>query len=316
MPVNLRAILVIIGIFLTAPAAAQSCNFGISGPSFGSVDPLSSSPVDVTATLSINCSGVPLTTVRICPSIGAGSGGATAATRQMISGASTLNYNLYQDAARTTIWGSYNWAYPPTPPTIDLQLNLGGNGSRSVPIYARVFGSQSSALPGSYSSSFAGAETDFIYGILGVLPCPNIIVLPQHGNPTLTASADIANNCSVTAQDINFGTHGTLGTNVDAKGGVTVTCTPGTNYTISLGPGQGNGSPSARKMFNGAHFITYGLYRDPTRAQPWGDTAGADTVSGTGSGVSIVLDVYGRVPPQSFSTTGVYNDTIVVTVSY
>jgi len=313
----MRRLLVVAAIvLLPSSVLAQSCNFNISAAAFGNVDTLSGAPTDTTATLAISCTSVPLTTVRICPSIGAGSGGATASARQMKSGGSTLNYQLYQDVGRTVVWGSFNWGLPGTPPTIDLPIALNGTGSANVTIYGRVFGGQSAATPGTYTSNFSASDDDFIFATLGVLPCPNVIVFPQHAHPTFTASASVLANCNVVAQDINFGTQGILQTNVDAAAQLTVSCTPGTNYDVGLDGGQTNASPSARLMALGAQTITYGLFRDAIRTLVWGNTIGTNTATGTGNGAAQIFSVYGRVPPQTTPSAGTYRDTIVVTITF
>ncbi|TJW06891.1 MAG: spore coat protein U domain-containing protein [Mesorhizobium sp.] len=90
----------------------------------------------------------------------------------------------------------------------------------------------------------------------------------------------------------------TLSANVDATGQVSVTCTSAAAYTVSLSGGT-TGSPSTeRKMSKGAETVTYGLYKDVHRTQPWGDSSTPDgTVPVTRSGVAQNLTVYGRVPP-------------------
>src|SRR5262245_5323173 len=170
---------------LLAPSATfgQSCNFNISSVVFTNVDTLSSADTDVTATIAVSCTGVALTTIRICPSIGAGSGGATASARQMTAGASTLNYQLYQDAGRSVVWGSYNWVLPGTPPSMELPLALDGTGCTNLTIYARAFGGHATVPPGTSTTSFSAADTDFVYAPLGIFAWPNLL-LPQHGHPT------------------------------------------------------------------------------------------------------------------------------------
>jgi spore coat protein U-like protein len=59
--------------------------------------------------------------------------------------------------------------------------------------------------------------------------------------------------------------------------------------------------------------VTYGLYKDAARSLPWGSTAGVNTASGTGTGLTQTLTVYGRVPPQTTPNAGAYTDTIVAT---
>ncbi|MBB4226907.1 spore coat protein U-like protein [Rhizobium mongolense] len=130
-------------------------------------------------------------------------------------------------------------------------------------------------------------------------------------------NANVAANCLVAIQNIDFGTKGVLNANVDATGSVTATCTPGTTYTISLNGGTTNSAPMARKMSRGAETVTYALYKDVARSQPWGDAASpGSTVAGTGNGAAQVLTVYGRVPPQDTPNPGTYTDTVVVTLTY
>jgi spore coat protein U-like protein len=87
-----------------APAWAGHCSFNTVGTvAFGSYDVFSSGPLDTTATVSYKCSP-PVTTPTI--SLSAGGGGAFNPRRMTgPSVGSTADYNLYLDAARTTIWG-------------------------------------------------------------------------------------------------------------------------------------------------------------------------------------------------------------------
>lgn len=312
----IRRLFAMLLVLLTPSAAlAQSCNFSISSVTFTNVDTLSSANTDITATVAISCTGIALTSVRICPSIGAGSGGATASARQMIAGSSSLNYQLFQDTARSVVWGSYNWALPGTPPTIDLPLAANGAGSTNVTIYARAFGGQGSVPPGTYTTSFTAADTDFVYAALGVLPCPNML-LPQHAHPTFSGSATVLSNCKVAAADIGFGSQGVLSANVDQTGSVSVTCTAGTTFNVGLDDGHANAGPTGRVMALGGNQVKYGLYRDAARSLVWGSTIGTNTLGGTGNGSAQNLTVYARVPPQVTPPAGTYNDVIVVTVTY
>ncbi|CAN0652670.1 Spore coat protein u [Nitratireductor aquimarinus] len=296
-------------------ARAQSCNFTISDMSFGAVDTLSGGAVNGTATINVNCTGLSLTRILICPSIGVGSGGATVSARQMTSGGDTLAYQLYSDAGRTAVWGSYFWGFAATPPTLELTLGVLGSGAASFTLYGQVFGGQSTVPAGTYLSAFSGADMNFIYRYTLLSDCSNLS--GQTASPSFTVTASIADNCLVTTQDLDFGAHGVLTGNVDTTGGVTVTCTPGTAYTVGLDGGQAAAPPAARLMSKGSETVTYGLYQDAARSLPWGLTAiPGEAVPGTGSGSGQVLTVYGRVPPQTTPSPGTYTDTVVVTVTY
>jgi spore coat protein U-like protein len=67
-------------------------------------------------------------------------------------------------------------------------------------------------------------------------------------------------------------------------------------------------------MMSGARAITYGLYRNPARTEGWGELTGS-TVEGTGTGDTVRLPIYGRVPPQ-IAGPGAYSDTVVVNIFY
>lgn len=314
----MRVLSFILFLLVTAgPAAAQMCSFGISSVSFGAVNLLSGANADTTATLSISCTGMANSTVRICPNIGSGSGGATASARQMLSGANILQYQLYQDAARTTVWGSFFWAFAARPPTINLALGAGGSATQSVTIYGRVFGSQGTVPPGSYSSSFTAAAVIVRYRNGTMNACGMGALGWMTANPTFSATATIASNCLVSANNVNFGSHGILSAPVDATGAVATACTVGTAYTIGLNGGLSNAPPGARLMKKGAESITYGLYKDAARSQIWGDASTpGSTISGTGNGLTGNNTVYGRVPAQNTPSAGLYSDTVVVTVTY
>ena len=101
-----------------------------------------------------------------------------------------------------------------------------------------------------------------------------------------------------------------------AVNSVSVTCTAGTIYSVGLGNGSSGGTgPTTRLMGNAAtsEKITYGIYRDSSYAMPWGNVAGTDTVSATGTGTAQNYSGYGRVPVQTTPPPLTYTDTVVVT---
>lgn len=90
-------------------------------------------------------------------------------------------------------------------------------------------------------------------------------------------------SCLVATQNVDFGTNGLLGANVDSTGIVSVTCIPGNAYTVALSNGLTDTGPTARTL--GWQLVSYGLYKDSNRTQPWGDPATpGSTVPGTGTG--------------------------------
>lgn len=305
--------LALCGWVLTRQAQAASCTFSISTLNFGTVDTLSGAAVDATATLSINCTNVTTGHVRICPNIGAGSGGATGGVRHMrnVSNA-PLDYTMSTDVGATVLWGSIEQALLGTPPTIDINTSLFGSISTTRTIYGRVSGGQQTAATGSYLSTFGAADVKISYSELALFNC---LTLSSPVSAPFTVQATVPDNCLISAQTVDFGSHGVLASNLDATGAVSVTCTQGTAWSVALNDGQTGAGPTARRMVLGASYVTYGLYRDAARAQPWGTGPGL-TQGGTGSGLAQVLTVYGRVAPQTTPPPGTYSDVVVATVTY
>lgn len=312
-----HAIVALSAVFCGSPVWAQTCSFSMSDMNFGFVNLAGGASPNSTATLNVTCnnSGGKLF-VRICPNINAGSGGQVSGVRQMKLGSTStaLNYQLYQDALRLTPWGSVDQTALGSHLVIELPLP-GLITTVSYPVYGRISASQASAAKGLYTSSFAAAETRFNYEFhnTGATNCAgmtqNLTRVP------FTVTAVVEPTCIVSAQSINFGSHGVLRTDVDATGSISLTCTVNLPYTVSLNGGLSNSPPAARRMTRSSASVTYGLYRDTNRANVWGSAAG-QIASGTGNGSAQTLTVYGRVPAQNTPAPGLYSDTVVVTVNY
>lgn len=132
---------------------------------------------------------------------------------------------------------------------------------------------------------------------------------------SMAVSSTIQASCSVSASALAFGTYS--GSQLDATTTVDVTCTNTTPYNIGLNAGTGTGATvSSRKMTAGSTTLNYALYSDSGHATNWGNTVGTDTVTGTGTGASQSLTVYGRIAGSQTSAPGSYADTITVTVTY
>jgi len=298
---------------LARPASAASCSFSISTLDFGTVDTLSGAAVDATATLSINCTNVVLGHVRVCPNIGAGSGGATGSVRHMRNASNApLDYTMSTDVGAAVLWGSIEQALLGTPPTIDINTSLFGSVSTTRTIYGRVSGGQQTAATGNYVSTFGAADVKISYSEVALFNC---LTLSAPVTAPFVVQAVVPDNCLISAQTVDFGSHGVLASNLDATGAVSVTCTQGTAWSVALNDGQTGTGPTGRRMVLGASYVTYGLYRDAARAQPWGATMGL-TQGGTGSGLAQNLTVYGRVGPQATPPPGTYTDVVVATVTY
>lgn len=315
MKTFLAAALLVLAAATTA--RAQSCSYSVTNVNFGTVNLLSGSAIDSSATIQATCGGVQTLnlSVRICFNFGAGSGGTTGSTRTMANGSNRLQYQLYQDAARTIPWGHTDIPSLGTPGTLDFLLLPTGSVTYSKTIYARILGNQPTTPGGFYTSLFSGAQARFNAASFTLVAPACTAVTSNPVTPTFSVNASVDRTCTVTAQDLDFGRHGVLRTQTDASSQLTVSCTSGLPYTVGLNGGSTNQAPTARRMSGNGQFITYGLYRNSARSLPWGDTAGT-MIGGTGTGVGQNLAVYGRVPVQTTPSPGLYSDTVAVTVTY
>ena len=137
---------------------------------------------------------------------------------------------------------------------------------------------------------------------------------------TLNVSATVTANCTVSSSALAIGNVNPIsGSDVDATGGISVTCTNGTGWTATAGVGSGSGaSYAARRMTAGSDLLSYNIYTDAARTNVWGDgTGGTATIADSGTGVAQNVTVFGRVPSgQTSVPPGGYADTVAVTVTY
>ena len=118
-----------------------TCSVAASGVNFGAYDISLATPDDSTGDVTVTCTYVPpggATGVNIQASLSPGVSGSYS-PRQMAFGSARLNYNLFLDATRTSIWG--NGLSGTGIATASFTVGPGvGNGTRSAqfPVYGRV----------------------------------------------------------------------------------------------------------------------------------------------------------------------------------
>lgn len=120
-----------------------NCKVGTSSMVFGNYDPLvtnKTSALNVTGSVSVQCTrGAPGITLTL--DNGANSAHASGTTRAMAGGGSYLSYELFTDAARTTVWNTINAvSYVPT-----------SMAAASLPVYGQIPGGQDVPAAASYS---------------------------------------------------------------------------------------------------------------------------------------------------------------------
>jgi spore coat protein U-like protein len=136
---------------------------------------------------------------------------------------------------------------------------------------------------------------------------------------TFQVTADVQNNCTVSAAPMPFGNYTVFGKLEFAiNGDILVVCSSGLNYAIGLNAGLGPGATvTTRAMIGpGSAALSYGLFQDASFAVNWGNTPGTDTVSRTGNGGQQHIVVFGVIPLGQFVASGTYADTITATVTF
>ena len=126
-----------LALALAAQSAAAVCLIGATGVSFGPYDPRSASTTDGAGTLTFTgCTAA--YTIALSPGTSN-----SYAPRKMAAGPYNLNYNLYTDTGRNTVWGDG------TPGTSVVSVSGQPNGAAHT-VYGRIPAGQNLGA-GSYS---------------------------------------------------------------------------------------------------------------------------------------------------------------------
>lgn len=131
-------------IVLIAARGEAACTISTTAVNFGTYNVFATSADDATGQITYRCTSPrpPLVTIQL------DKGGAPSFNpRQMSRGSEKLNYNLYRDSTRSTIWGDGTGgtqAYSRTSPPLNSNINL--------PVYGRIPAGQDVSA-GAYSNT-------------------------------------------------------------------------------------------------------------------------------------------------------------------
>ncbi len=278
-------------LFLAAcavrPAAAASCTVTSTNIQFGT---FSGTTIAITGTLTVKCTSGSAYNV----GIDAGSGsGATVNNRLMTAtGGAELGYQLFRDAAHTLNWGNTAG--------VDTVAGTGTGNNQTISVYAQ--------LP---SNEYAAANS-YTDATVNVFVTGSFTTATSHFN----VKATVSKACHIAATSLNFGAYAK--TLINATSTISVTCTNTTTYNVGLDAGTATGATVTNRSMTGpnATLLSYKLFRDSSRTLNWGNTAGTDTVAGTGNGAVQSLTVYGQIPAGQNVRAGNYTDTITATITY
>jgi spore coat protein U-like protein len=143
----------------------------------------------------------------------------------------------------------------------------------------------------------------------------------QQSSTSLTVSATVTKNCTITTAPVAFGNYDSVNANatapLDGIGTVTVKCTKGAAAKVGLDVGA-HSQGATRRMGQGAtDYLTYELYKDTGRASIWGNTV--DTALDVPVATTQTprnFTVYGRVLQAQDAAVGNYTDTVLATVNF
>lgn len=146
----------LLGLPQAASAACPGCTCTVTttAVAFGIYDPFSPTDHDAAGNVNVACT-VPLLIgilVTYNVKLDKGSYSSTLSTRQMDNGnGNRLDYNLYTNSSRSTIWGDDTEGYASR--TISKGLLSLISFNDDLPVYGRIPAGQTSAAAGNYSDS-------------------------------------------------------------------------------------------------------------------------------------------------------------------
>lgn len=130
------------GCALGTSTTGNTTNFGTLN--FGTLPTLSDN-VDITSSVGAGSIVVTCTPgMAITLSLDYGVNGGSASQRYLANGSKLLGYQLYQDAARSKVWGSGSSAY---------SVNAFPNSTQTYSLYGRLFSSSTLPATGTYTDT-------------------------------------------------------------------------------------------------------------------------------------------------------------------
>jgi spore coat protein U-like protein len=290
--------------------AAVVCSVVNSGMAFGT-------SLTGTGTVNWSCTGynTSATTFNLCVRLGTPSWPGTASQPRLLNGSNRMNYNVYRNAARTTVWT----AATPLVQSVTVGAGIGTTVTGTFTFYGLIPGGQTSPA-GNYAAFFYNTRLGFATNA-GTNCQTN-----RNGNSgldfTLPITATKINACTVDAlADANLGNVAAGASVTPGSTTIRVLCPTGTAYNIGLLPSNGNMGGAGVMLGTGSNpdTVGYQLRRTSGTGPAWGNTATVSSVgngvSGTGTGSDQDYPVFASVPNTNVRPDD-YSDTVTVTVHY
>jgi spore coat protein U domain-containing protein, fimbrial subunit CupE1/2/3/6 len=132
--------------FTVSASVSANCTISAGALAFGSYDPVSanaSTDLDQTSTITVACTKGSTGVVALDDGVNA-----SGSTRRMKAGTNYLNYEMYNDAGRTTVWNASN----------TVSYTAASKASTGLTLYGRVAAGQDVPV-GSYSDTVIATIT-------------------------------------------------------------------------------------------------------------------------------------------------------------
>lgn len=167
----------------------------------------------------------------------------------------------------------------------------------------------------------------FLIGMFGIFllsQSPSVECMQSSGNCVIKVSATITEGCSISSQSDNaplgildFGVHPALGrgdlyASFTSNSAITFLCTPG--LTLQMSIDGGNHYLESRRLENMGSYISYTLYFDNAFQKEIG--IGVPVNISPNADGTLVLPVYGALTLPETGPSGLYRDTLTVTITY
>lgn len=230
------------------------------------------------------------------------------------------------DVIAYTIYASNSIAKPITRgQAFDFSSNglLGATAPSMIPLYFSTAANNVAA--GVYTETL-NVRWDWSYctglGVLGI--CLGYDT-GSNKISTLTVSITVANDCTISAPSISFGSAPVVSAFSTVSQTVSVNCTKGSAYTVGLGDGTHPVSVGGRRqMMSGGNYLAYDIFQSAGTTR-WGSVGAARRASttaevnpgtGLGSG-SQIFNYNARIyTDQATPPAGTYTDSVVLDVSF
>lgn len=158
---------------------------------------------------------------------------------------------------------------------------------------------------------------------LALLVSASLPAFAASANTNFQVKINVTNACDAAALavgDVDFGNHSFLDSNITASSNLSVKCTNGAPFTLSLDAGTnpataGDTTTRRMKLAASASYVPYNLFSDSALATSWGDTVASGQVAGVGTGAAQTFPVYGKALLGNV-IAGAYTDQVQATVTY